>query len=178
MNPQDIIQNISYEIHPAYKQLKAASRYDDFQINQIITNLDSLYRIAKIDKKNTTEEVTREFEKLEKILTDFEKKSFEDEFGVLQKEHDDKVKEYETKSKLPVNQGGWPEAIRQSKAQALADLEQNMMDFQQTANDELGKLQDDKLKPLIEEFDAAVAKRVIAICIYSSARYHTTNRTA
>jgi outer membrane protein len=86
------------------------------------------------------------------------KKSFEDEFAVLQKEHDDKVKEYETKSKLPVNQGGWPEAIRQSKAQAIADLEQNMMDFQQTANDELGKLQDEKLKPLVEEFDAAVAK--------------------
>ncbi len=67
MNLQDIIQNISYESHPAYKQLKASGRYDDFQINKIITNLDSLYRTAKIDKKNTTEEVTREFEKLENI---------------------------------------------------------------------------------------------------------------
>ncbi|MFM7722306.1 MAG: OmpH family outer membrane protein, partial [Bacteroidota bacterium] len=57
-----------------------------------------------------------------------------------------------------VSAGGWPEAIRQSKAQAIADLEQNMMDFQQTANDELQQLQDSLLKPLVEEFDAAVAK--------------------
>ena len=59
---------------------------------------------------------------------------------------------------MAVSAGGWPEAIRQSKAQAIADLEQNMMDFQQTANDELQQVQDGLLKPLVEEFDAAVAK--------------------
>ena len=87
-----------------------------------------------------------------------EKKSFEGEYVIMQKEHDDKVAEYETKSKMVVSAGGWPEAIRQSKAQTIADLEQNMMDFQQTANDELQQVQDALLKPLVEEFDAAVAK--------------------
>ncbi|MDP4950477.1 MAG: OmpH family outer membrane protein [Flavobacteriales bacterium] len=86
------------------------------------------------------------------------KKSFEGEYVIMQKEHDDKVVDYETKTKMAVSAGGWPEAIRQSKAQAIADLEQNMMDFQQTANDELQQEQDRLLKPLVEEFDAAVAK--------------------
>jgi outer membrane protein len=86
------------------------------------------------------------------------KKSFEGEYVVMQKEHDDKVAEYETKSKMSVSAGGWPEAIRQSKAQAIADLEQNMMDFQQTANGELQQVQESLLKPLYDELDAAVAK--------------------
>lgn len=113
-------------------------------------------KLGHVDRQS----VILEMPAMKTVQADMEtaKKSFEDEFAVLQKEHDDKVKEYETKSKLPVNQGGWPEAIRQSKAQAIADLEQNMMDFQQTANDELGKLQDEKLKPLVSEFDAAIAK--------------------
>lgn len=87
-----------------------------------------------------------------------EKKSFEAEYVTMQKEHDDKVAEYETKTKMAVSAGGWPEAIRQSKAKAIADIEQNMMDFQQTANDELQQVQDALLKPLVDEFDAAVAK--------------------
>ena len=87
-----------------------------------------------------------------------EKKSFEGEYVIMQKEHDDKVAEYETKSKMSVSAGGWPEAIRQSKAQAIADLEQNMMDFQQKANEDLQQEQDRLLKPLVDEFDAAVTK--------------------
>jgi Skp family chaperone for outer membrane proteins len=98
-----------------------------------------------------------QMKEVEKVLNEA-KKSFEEEFLAMQKEYETKVAEYETKSKLDVKAGGWPEAIKQSKAQAIADHQQNMVDFQNTANTELQKIQDDQLQPLIDEFNKAVEK--------------------
>lgn len=113
-------------------------------------------KLAHVDSQQIVSEMPQ-MKDVEKVLNDA-KKSFEDEFLAMQKEYETKVAEYETKSKLPVNQGGWPEAIKQSKAQAIADHQQNMVDFQNTANTELQKIQDDQLQPLIDEFNKAVEK--------------------
>jgi outer membrane protein len=113
-------------------------------------------RFAHVDSQQIVSEMPQ-MKEVEKVLNEA-KKSFEEEFLAMQKEYETKVAEYETKSKLDVKAGGWPEAIKQSKAQAIADHQQNMVDFQNTANTELQKIQDDQLQPLIDEFNKAVEK--------------------
>jgi outer membrane protein len=90
-------------------------------------------------------------EKLQKIA-----KEYETTLTTMKSDYDAKVKESEA------NRGAWPEAILQSKAKSITDLEQNLYDLQQTANDDLDKQQMVLLKPLIDKVNNAIDKVAVA----------------
>lgn len=77
-------------------------------------------------------------------------KEYEDALAGMQADYDGKVKEYQA------NVNTWPEAISQAKGKAIQDLEKNIYEFQQTANDELGKKQEALLKPMIDKAKKAI----------------------
>ena len=113
-------------------------------------------KLAHVDRQAIIYEMPQ-IKDIEKVLIDA-RKSFQDEFTSMETEYNSKVAEYESKSNLPVKDGGWPEAIKQSKGKALADQQQNMMDFQNTAQAELQKIEEEQFKPLLLEFDNAIKK--------------------
>jgi outer membrane protein len=90
-------------------------------------------------------------EKLQKVA-----REYETTLSAMKADYDAKIKEFET------NRNTWPEAILQSKAKAITDLEQNMYDLQQTANDDLDKQQMVLLKPLIDKVNNAIDKVAMA----------------
>lgn len=90
-------------------------------------------------------------EQLQKVAAEYE-----NTLKVMKTDYDTKVKEFE------MNRNTWPEAIIQSKAKAITDLEQNMYDLQQTANDDLDKQQVVLLKPLIDKVNNAIDKVAVA----------------
>jgi len=83
-------------------------------------------------------------------------KEYETTLATMKADYDAKVKDYEA------NRGNWPEAILQSKVKSITDLEQNMYDLQQTANDDLDRQQLSKLKPLIDMVNNAIDKVAVA----------------
>ncbi len=83
-------------------------------------------------------------------------KEYETTLATMKADYDAKVKDFET------NRGTWPEAILQSKAKAITDLEQNMYDLQQTANSDLENRQAELLKPLIDKVNNAIDKVAVA----------------
>jgi len=83
-------------------------------------------------------------------------KEYETTLASMKADYDAKVKDYEA------NRGNWPEAILQSKVKSITDLEQNMYDLQQTANDDLDRQQLSKLKPLIDMVNNAIDKVAVA----------------
>lgn len=90
-------------------------------------------------------------EKLQKTAREYEAT-----LSTMKEDYDKKIKEFE------MNRNNWPEAILQSKAKAITDLEQNMYDLQQTANDDLDKQQMVLLKPLIDKVNNAIDKVAVA----------------
>lgn len=90
-------------------------------------------------------------EQLQKVAAEYE-----NTLKTMKTDYDTKVKEFE------MNRNTWPEAIIQSKAKAITDLEQNMYDLQQTANDDLDKQQVGLLKPLIDKVNNAIDKVAVA----------------
>jgi outer membrane protein len=90
-------------------------------------------------------------EQLQKVAAEYE-----NTLKAMKTDYDAKVKEFE------MNRNTWPEAIIQSKAKAITDLEQNMYDLQQTANDDLDKQQVVLLKPLIDKVNNAIDKVAVA----------------
>jgi outer membrane protein len=90
-------------------------------------------------------------EQLQKVAAEYE-----NTLKTMKTDYDAKVKEFE------MNRNTWPEAIIQSKAKAITDLEQNMYDLQQTANDDLDKQQVGLLKPLIDKVNNAIDKVAVA----------------
>lgn len=79
-------------------------------------------------------------------------KEYETTLATMKADYDVKIKEFEE------GRDSWPEAIMQSKAKAITDLEQNMYDLQKTANDDLDKQQAVLLKPLIDKVNNAIDK--------------------
>jgi len=90
-------------------------------------------------------------EQLQKVAGEYE-----NTLKAMKTDYDTKVKEFE------MSRNTWPEAIIQSKAKAITDLEQNMYDLQQTANDDLDKQQVVLLKPLIDKVNNAIDKVAVA----------------
>ena len=90
-------------------------------------------------------EITKVNADLEKISGDFTTTANE-----MQKDYQTKLQEFEA------NKTSWPEAILQSKYKAIVDLEKNMTDFEQTANQELEKSRNDMLQPLIDKIGIAI----------------------
>jgi outer membrane protein len=113
-------------------------------------------KFAHVDRQAIVFEMPQ-IKDVEKVLNDATK-SFQEELSSMEAEYNNKVTEYESKSNLPVKDGGWPEAIKQSKGKALADHQQNIMDFRNTAQTELQKIEQDAYAPLLLAFDNAVKK--------------------
>ncbi|MEY4329311.1 MAG: hypothetical protein RL609_59 [Bacteroidota bacterium] len=90
-------------------------------------------------------EITKVNADLEKISGDFTTTANE-----MQKDYQTKLQEFEA------NKNTWPEAILQSKYKAIVDLEKNMTDFEQTANQELEKSRNEMLQPLIDKIGIAI----------------------
>lgn len=90
-------------------------------------------------------------EQLQKVAAEYE-----NTLKTMKTDYDARVKEFEA------GRNSWPEAILQSKAKAITDLEQNMYDLQQTANDDLDKQQMALLKPLIDKVNNAIDKVAVA----------------
>jgi outer membrane protein len=90
-------------------------------------------------------EITKVNADLEKISGDFTNTMNE-----MQKDYQTKLQEFES------NKTSWPEAILQSKYKAIVDLEKNMGDFEQTANQELEKSRNEMIQPLVDRIGVAI----------------------
>jgi outer membrane protein len=75
---------------------------------------------------------------------------YDQELQNMQAEFQKKYEEYLGKAET------WPEAIRKSKEKELRQLEQGMQDFSQTAQQDLAKLEEDLLTPLIDRARKAI----------------------
>lgn len=66
-------------------------------------------------------------------------------------------KEYEAMyNEYVANQGTWPEVIKQSKQQKIIDQEKAMADFEESANTEIARRQEELLKPVLEKTKVAI----------------------
>lgn len=83
-------------------------------------------------------------------------KEYETELNTMKADYEAKVKEFEA------NRNSWPEAIMQSKVKAIQDLEQNMVDLENTANTDLSGRRDQMLKPLIDKVNNAIKELAVA----------------
>lgn len=75
---------------------------------------------------------------------------YEQELRNMQTELQKKYEEYQTKAET------WPEAIRKSKEKEIRQMEQGIQEFSQTAQQDLAKLEEDLLTPLIDSARAAI----------------------
>ncbi len=75
---------------------------------------------------------------------------YEQELRNMQTEMQKKYEEYQTKAET------WPEAIRKSKEKEIRQMEQGLQEFSQTAQQDLAKLEEDLLTPLIDSARAAI----------------------
>jgi outer membrane protein len=75
---------------------------------------------------------------------------YEEQLKGMQSELQRKYEDYLAKSET------WPEAIRKTKEKELNQLQQGMQDFSQTAQQDLAKLEDDLLTPMIDRAREAI----------------------
>jgi outer membrane protein len=75
---------------------------------------------------------------------------YETELARMQQEFQTKYAEYQSKGST------WPAAILEQKQRELQGLEQGMQDFNITAQNELGQLQDELLIPIVERVQNAI----------------------
>jgi outer membrane protein len=90
-------------------------------------------------------EVTDINAQLEKMSTEFSNTANE-----MQKDYQTKMQEFEA------NKNTWPDAILQMKYKAIIDLEKNMSDFEQTANEEIEKKRNEMITPVIDKINKAI----------------------
>jgi len=79
-------------------------------------------------------------------------KELEEELETMQTEFNNKYNTYQQK------QGTWTAAIREAKENELAELQQRIQQFQQTATMDLQQLQQNLLAPIYEKAKNAVSK--------------------
>lgn len=86
--------------------------------------------------------------------------------GAYQKALETMYGDYEKKQKevqdLSKQGGNTPDAILESKIQELQDLQKRIQDFESKVNDELQKLQQEKLKPINDKYLKAVKEVAVA----------------
>ncbi len=75
---------------------------------------------------------------------------YEEQLKAMQTEMQQKYETYLAKTET------WPEAIRKTKEKELNQLQQGMQDFSQTAQQDLAKLEEDLLNPMIERARVAI----------------------
>lgn len=75
---------------------------------------------------------------------------YEEQLRGMQNELQRKYEDYVAKSE------SWPEAIRKTKEKELNQLQQGMQDFSQTAQQDLAKLEEDLLTPMINRAKDAI----------------------
>jgi outer membrane protein len=75
---------------------------------------------------------------------------YEEQLRGMQNELQRKYEDYLAKSET------WPEAIRKTKEKELNQLQQGMQDFSQTAQQDLAKLEEDLLTPMINRAKEAI----------------------
>lgn len=75
---------------------------------------------------------------------------YEEQLQIMQQELQTKFEEYQTKANT------WPDAIRQTKEKELRQLEQGMQEFSVTAQQDLAKLEEELLTPMIDRAKTAI----------------------
>ncbi len=78
-------------------------------------------------------------------------KEMEDQFATMQKELEDKYKEYISK------RDSLSEIVKSAKEADINDLQQRIQNFQQVAQQQLGAKQNEMLKPIFEKAKKAVS---------------------
>ena len=82
-------------------------------------------------------------------LQDFAKQ-LQDQLVAMQGEYDTKVQDYQK------NQATYSDLIKQTKAKEIGDLEQRITAYQQSAQEELQKKQEELLQPIIDKAKKAI----------------------
>ena len=82
-------------------------------------------------------------------LQDFAKQ-LQDQLVAMQNEYDTKVQDYQK------NQAIYSDLIKQTKAKEIGDLEQRITSYQQSAQEELQKKQEELLQPIIDKAKKAI----------------------
>ena len=83
--------------------------------------------------------------------------TLEKQAGELKSHLDNMRKEYETMyNEYVANQATWPEAIKQSKQGKILDQEKSMTEFEDSANNEISKKQEELLAPVLEKAKKAI----------------------
>jgi outer membrane protein len=77
-------------------------------------------------------------------------KSYEDQLKELRSEYDKKLAAYQA------GQATWPEATRKSKETDLLQLQERMQSFNQTANEDIQKKQEEYLSPIVNKVKEAI----------------------
>ncbi len=105
-------------------------------------------------------EVLQAMPEFKQMQTDLEKQRdiYTKALEGMYAEYDRKQKELQEKSKVP----GTPDAIIEILVQELQQKQQSIQDFEGKVNDDLQKLQSEKLKPIQEKYLKAVKEVAIA----------------
>ena len=77
-------------------------------------------------------------------------KKYEDEFAKLQQEF---ARLYDEFSKMPENE---PQAIRERKTRELTEMQQKIETFQQTASQDLQRMQNELMAPVVQKVKSAI----------------------
>lgn len=75
---------------------------------------------------------------------------YDEQLTMMQTELQTKFEEYQTKANT------WPDAIRQTKEKELRQLEQGMQEFSGTAQQDLARLEEELLTPMIDRARKAI----------------------
>ncbi|MFT3752074.1 MAG: OmpH family outer membrane protein [Paludibacter sp.] len=88
---------------------------------------------------------------IEKTINDLQAQ-WESELVKMREEYNSKIKEYQEK------QATMPESIKQARQSEIADLEQRITTFQQTAYSDLQKKQQELFAPVVEKVKKAISE--------------------
>lgn len=88
---------------------------------------------------------------IEKTINDLQAQ-WESELVKMREEYNSKIKEYQEK------QATMPESIKQARQSEIADLEQRITTFQQTAYTDLQKKQQELFAPVVEKVKKAITE--------------------